>query len=553
MLSDLYSSDASFLMFASIIAMSFNLILGLLVFINDRKRDTNIIFGFLNIALAFYLAANLFSVVISSHDEKMLWIRLSMFGAVFLDTFFYLFIRVFPGDKLIMSKLEKSLVFVSTLFTSILCVTPWLFSDFTLSAGTTVPNPIPTMVGSVPVAIMFFSAVAFIFIGRGIYILIKKYRKEDDVARKRHLRSILVGAGIMFSSFVVFNLIATAFFNDIYFIKLTPLFTTVFIVFSAYAIIRLEMFNVKVISTELLVFSLWFFILVRTLFSMTVEDQIINGSLLFLMIVTGIFLVRSVMKEVEQREKLAESAKALRESHKREMEKTRVEAKLRDEFVFVAAHELRTPITAIKGFLELVSDMEADFPPDVQDDLDAISMASGHLNELVNNLLEIASSDAGAMKIETKPIDIVKIIEEVLKEVGSLAIEKNINIRLNNFKGEMMVRADEKKTKEVFINLVGNAIKYNKKGGTVEISIISVDNKNVIVEVRDTGFGIPKDQQEKIFGKFFRASNKDTREILGSGLGLFITKMLVEKMGGEIAFSSIEGQGTTFSVSFPVV
>jgi len=537
------------LMFASIIAVSFNLILGLLVFVNDRKRETNIIFGFLNISLAFYLVANLFSVIISEHAEKLLWIRLSMFGAVFLDTFFYLFIRAFPGGKLEISKIEKGLVFVFTIITSTLCLTPWLFSDFNITAGSQIPNPVPALIFGAPIGILFFSAVALLFIGGGIYFLIKKYIK--DIVLKKHIRSVLVGAGIMFLSFLVFNLIATAFFSNVYFIKLTPLFTTVFILFSAYAIVRLEMFNVKVISTELFVFSLWFFILLRTLFSLSFEDQLVNGGLLFLMIITGLFLIRSVVKEVEQREKLAESATALKDSHEREMEKTKVEAKLRDEFVFIAAHELRTPITAIRGFLELVDEAEGSFPADIQSDLDAIKMASDHLNELVNNILEVARSDAGATKTETKQVDIVPIIKNILKEVNSLVIEKKITVHLNNFKNGVIVMADEKNIKEVFANLISNAIKYNRNGGTLEISIECIDGGEAIVEISDTGFGIPKGQQEKIFGKFFRAPTKDTQGILGTGLGLFITKMLVNKMGGTVTFSSMEGQGTTFAVSLP--
>lgn len=551
MFSEFYTSETSFLMFATIIAMAFNLILGLLVFVNDRKRDVNVVFGFLNIALAFYLTANLFSVVIIDITEKLFWVRMTLFAAVFLDTFFYLFIRVFTAGKLMLSKIESALVFLFTISTAFLCLTPWAFYEITVSSGNMVPSPVPYFYNGIPVGMIFFFVVAVAFVGRAIYILIKSYKREADVVARQYLRSILIGTGIMFFSFILFNLVGPAFLENVYYIKLTPLFTTVFIIFSAYAIVRLEMFNVKVISTELLVFSLWFFILLRTLFSLTVEDQIINGSLLFLMVVTGVFLIRSVLKEVEQREKLAESAKALKESHEREMEKARTEAKLRDEFVFVAAHELRTPITAIKGFLELVSDTEGSFPTDVQEDLDAIKMASEHLNELVNNLLEIARSDAGAMKIETKPMDIIPVLENILKEVNSLVIEKNITVKLNNFKNGIKILADEAKTKEIFTNLIGNAIKYNRKGGVLEISAMCIDHSGVIVEIRDTGFGIPTEQQQKIFGKFFRASSKDTQGILGTGLGLFITKMLVEKMGGSITFSSVEGQGTTFAVSFP--
>jgi signal transduction histidine kinase len=551
MLSGIFSSETSFLMFASIIAVSFNLILGLLVFLNNRRQDTNIIFGILNISLSFYIVANLSAVAVVDYDQKLLWLRLTLFGATFLDTFFYLFMRSFPEDRLKISRLEQCVVVFFTTITALLCLTPWLFKDIIMTPGNMVPMPVPGLLFGLPLGIIFFSVVAIGFIGGGIYISIYKYIREQDVRIKKYLRLILIGTGVMFSSFIVFNLIAPAFLENTYYIKLTPLFTTVFIAFPTYAIVRLEMFNVKVISTELLVFSLWFFILLRTLLSATAEDQVVYGMLLFFIAITGVFLIKSVIKEVDQREELARSAQALKESHGREMEKARTEAKLRDEFVFIAAHELRTPITAIKGFLELVDDAESSFPSDVQSDLDAIKMASEHLNELVNNLLEIARSDAGAMKIETKPMDIIPVLENILKEVNSLIIEKNITVKLNNFKEGIKVLADEAKIKEVFTNLIGNAIKYNRQGGVLEISAMCIDCSGVIVEIRDTGFGIPAEQQAKIFGKFFRASSRDTQGILGTGLGLFITKMLVERMGGAITFSSVEGMGTTFAVSFP--
>lgn len=530
-----------------ILSVSINLILGLVVFVSNRKSSTNIIFGFLNLFLAFFTVANLIAVSPLGYSEKLMWLRFVMFSAVFMNTFLYLFVLVFPDTELNISLRKKITISFFTTFVGGVALTSWLFPSMTIPSGSFVPTPVPGP------AVPIFGGYVITLTIASAWTLFRRFRDEKELVKKKQLQYILFGTGLMFGAFFIFNFFIVLAFGNTFFIDFTPLFISIFIIFSSYAILKHHLFDIKIIATELLVFALWIFILARTILSMTVEDQVVNGSLLSLMIITGIFLIRSVIKEVEQRERLAESAKALKESHEREMEKTRVEAKLRDEFVFIAAHELRTPITAIRGFLELVEDVQGTFPSDVQEDLDAIKMASGHLNELVNNLLEIARSDAGAMKVETKPIDIIPIIEGILKEVNSLAIEKNIQVNLNNFKNDIKVMADENKVKEVFTNLISNAIKYNREGGTLDVCAMCVDDQNIIIEVRDTGFGIPTDQQEKIFGKFFRATNKDTQGILGTGLGLFITKMLVEKMGGIISFSSIEGKGTTFAVSFPRV
>ena len=112
--------------------------------------------------------------------------------------------------------------------------------------------------------------------------------------------------------------------------------------------------------------------------------------------------------------------------------------------------------------------------------------------------------------------------------------------------------ADTQKLKEVVMNLLDNAIKYNREEGRVDITVFS-QNDVLITEIRDTGYGIPAEDQAKIFQKFFRAPTKETQEVLGTGLGLFVIRMLIEKMGGKVMFSSSEGKGSTFSFWLPIV
>lgn len=260
--------------------------------------------------------------------------------------------------------------------------------------------------------------------------------------------------------------------------------------------------------------------------------------------------IKRFSEKLEKR--VEERTSDLKESQKRELAEAREVARLKDEFVFLATHELRTPITAIRGFLELTSEASENFPKDVKENFLAISQASNHLNQLVNDLLEIARSESGALTINVSPENLLPIVEGVLHEVASLIKQKEILLQ-TNFRQIPLVSCDAAKVKEVLTNLIGNAVKYNREKGTIAINIFRHPNENTVMfEIRDNGYGIPKDQQEKIFQKFFRAKTKGTQEVLGTGLGLFLTRVLVEKMGGQISFSSVEQQGTTFTFSLPV-
>ncbi len=260
--------------------------------------------------------------------------------------------------------------------------------------------------------------------------------------------------------------------------------------------------------------------------------------------------LKQLNKELEMR--VTDRTKQLEDLQGREVAKAQEVARLKDEFVFFAVHELRAPIIAIQGFLELTEGAQKNFPLDIRHNLEAMNEASIHMSQLINDLLEIARSDSGTMKIDVSPEEIEPILKNVLKQVAPRMIQKHIKLNLN-VNTIPRVMCDPQKLKEVLENLIGNAIKYNKDAGEIFISLYqAVEEPNVIFEIRDTGYGIPKIQQPEIFKKFFRAVTHETQEVMGTGLGLFITRMLVERMGGELMFSSVEHQGSTFSFTLPV-
>lgn len=224
---------------------------------------------------------------------------------------------------------------------------------------------------------------------------------------------------------------------------------------------------------------------------------------------------------------------------------------LKDEFVFIAAHELRTPVTAIRGYLSLIQEEKDRLEPSVQESLEIVWKANERLIELVHDILEIARSDAGRMTIEVAPTQIQENVQSVLDEIHPIADAKEITVEYTVTEQLPLVMADPARVKEIVMNFVSNAIKYNSAKGKVKI-YHQVNADNVTTFIQDNGFGISAVNQKKLFEKFFRVKNKKTSHIEGTGLGLFITKELVEKMNGTVNVESAAGKGSTFSFSLPI-
>ncbi len=224
---------------------------------------------------------------------------------------------------------------------------------------------------------------------------------------------------------------------------------------------------------------------------------------------------------------------------------------LKSEFVYIAAHELRAPVTAIKGYVSLLTENTAKnrITIEAAEFLDRIGKANEGLVHLINDLLEVARSDAGKIEIAVTSVDVGITTERVIKTLSVLAEQKAITIEYQMVKTNVL--ADVDKLKEILTNLISNAIKYTLGKGGITIWHEIKENM-VITHVEDTGMGISVEAQKKLFEKFYRVKAKGTEEVTGTGLGLFIVKQLVEKMHGKIWMESIEGKGSTFSFSLPM-
>ncbi|MBL9134316.1 MAG: PAS domain S-box protein [Verrucomicrobiales bacterium] len=222
---------------------------------------------------------------------------------------------------------------------------------------------------------------------------------------------------------------------------------------------------------------------------------------------------------------------------------------MKRDFVYAVSHELRTPLTSIRGFLAtLQSDPE--IPAATRKDfLNIVSDQALRLSHLVEDILEISRIEAGQTQFEIERVDLRDLALRSLHEILPLAVRKHLRLDAQVPAAVPAVLGDPDRVRSIFSNLLGNAVKFTPEGGTVTLELIT-KNPFVVISVRDTGIGIPPDQHDRIFQKFFRVRRPGS-QIAGTGLGLSIVQSVVERMGGSIEVESVPDQGTCFRVFLP--
>ncbi|MCL5093577.1 MAG: PAS domain-containing sensor histidine kinase [Patescibacteria group bacterium] len=225
--------------------------------------------------------------------------------------------------------------------------------------------------------------------------------------------------------------------------------------------------------------------------------------------------------------------------------------KVKDEFVYVIAHEMGNPIFTVNGYLTML--LEGTFGKLTQKTKDSIKSAlsaNEQLSSLVADLLEMIRSESGQLKFDLEPCDINATVRDVVGSLRLKAKEKKIEIHFEE-KKLPKVTSNPAKLKEVLTNLIDNAIKYSDPGKDITVSLDRVEDK-VVANIKDNGFGMAEEEVTHLFEKFYRVPNEKASKISGTGLGLFIVKQLINKMGGEIWVGSEKGKGSTFSFSLKI-
>lgn len=488
-----------------------------------------------------WIFANLMTDISNDLAFVDLWSKVTMIGPIFFSYFFYRLSLYFPKEKIQIKKKQHELVL--TILTAIfLVLIPTRLNIRNVYIG---GNGFPEIVAGP----LYIFALAFF-----LYLIITALRnifsgyKNFDSLQRRQVQYISFGLGFFVFLGSMTNAVLPVLGNS-QLVNFGPYSIIIFIIFTSYAIIRFKMFDIKVVVTQLLVYTLWIFVLIRVLLSETAQDGYTNGVLLVLLVITGIFLIRSVLKEVETREKIELLATDLQKANDRLTELDRQKS----EFVSFATHQLRAPLTAMKGYASLI--LEGDMgqvAPQAKDAVGRIFESTNTLTNIVDDYLNVTRIELGTMKYAFETMDLKTLIEDVIAELKP-NIDKATGVKFifgaEDIHGDYRITADRDKLKQVIANLIDNSIKYTPKGSVgVSLSFNRSKHKFIFM-LKDTGIGIAPETLPHLFNKFTRAGNANKTNIKGTGLGLFVAKEIITAHHGVIrAESEGEGKGSTFIV-----
>jgi PAS domain S-box-containing protein len=282
------------------------------------------------------------------------------------------------------------------------------------------------------------------------------------------------------------------------------------------------------------------------------DSGVITGAAVIARDITHLKRQQGQLEGLLAKERVARAdAEAAQKALAEQNERLRELDRLKDEFIALVSHELRTPLTSIHGYLELLLDGGAgELSQEQERFLSVVERNSKRLMQLVGDLLFMAQVEAGKLALDLEEVQVRELVGECLEAARPIADDRGIELVAEVEETPSML-GDRSRLSQVLDNLISNALKFTPHSGRVSVRV-SIAGDDVVVEIEDTGVGIPADEQERLFERFFRSSKASEQAIPGTGLGLTVAKTIVERHEGSIAIESTEGVGTTVRVRLPV-
>lgn len=521
-------------------------ILGLVVLSSGFKHKVNRAWALTSFSVFVWTIGLAGTVLVDNKESALFWQRILYIGTTLIPIFFFNFCVAFLAEK----KPKRKLIFIGSVI-SIFFLLLIFTKLFVLEVGDRIHFGYwPVKTG--PLYWPFL--VYFIFYVFHSMFLLKKYSKKYEGVQQKQAQFIYYAGLIGFiggsTNFLLdFNL-------DIY--PVGNFFVALYVIFISYAVLKHHLFDVKVIATELFTLAIWIFLLVRALLSKTISDAVINISLLAAVVVFGILLIRSVIREVRQREKMEQMAKELERAY--EVEK-KANAQIQElseaktQFIMATQHHLRTPLTSMRGYVDLIlTGSYGKVPVKIKEAISKLQISTVRLLRIVNELLDVSQFQLGKKVVTLQPgIEIEPILKEVVEELRFTAESKGLYLKLQEPEQKMpAIQADVEKLKVALFNLIDNGIKYTSKGGITVRTEVS-DSKVRIIS-KDTGIGIPKERLRELFDKAFERG-KEAKKVFsaGRGIGLYVSNQIINAHNGKVwAESEGEGKGTAFCIELPI-
>ncbi|MFC2149587.1 ATP-binding protein [Candidatus Auribacterota bacterium] len=267
-------------------------------------------------------------------------------------------------------------------------------------------------------------------------------------------------------------------------------------------------------------------------------------------IATGDFSKKIEVRTKDELGDLARSLNIMADELRIKMEHLRKMDRVRTDFVANVSHELKTPLTTIKGFVETLEDGGLDDKENAKRFLDIIKKHAERLSNIINDLLCLTELELSRDRIERETFDMKDLAEEMLLGFGHALSVKKLDLK-KEYKGkDFNVSADKSRMEQVFVNLIDNAVRYTEKNGTISVAL-EERPQDFLITIHDTGVGIPQEHLDRVFERFYRVDKARSRESGGTGLGLSIVKHIVTLHNGHIAIDSASGKGTVITVTLP--
>ena len=505
-----------------------------IVFIRNPRSASHILLSLMAILLIAWAATNYLALSPGSEETRLFWVRIVMFVTTPLAPLIFLLASVFPEANFNIKKSLFLVILFSTLFTAAIALSPYTFTKLVnLPDGSFRLYP--------GWGIIAYAINLMVLLSWGLAKLVQKYKKSNGLLRKQ-LGIFVYSIVISFSLMTLTNFIAVVVFKTISLTMLGPTFTLLIVAGISYAIIRHGLLDIKILATELFVVFLLLILFAKIVIFTSIGELIVDVVIFVSVLFFGILLIRSVIREVMQREKLQVLTERLKAVDKQ-----------KDEFVSMAAHELRAPMTAIKGYLSMVVEGDAgDIPEKARGFLADTAAINERLIRLVNNMLNVSRIEEGRMVYQIEQENLSSVVRAAFAQFRSETERKGLKFELiipPEIKDRIEVDMD--RIHEVVANLLSNAIKYTEKG-KITVRLSQPNPGNVRFEVEDTGPGISKEEQGKLFQKFVRAESS-IGKTTGTGLGLYICRLLIEEFYGRIGLISEEKKGSIFWFEIPLV
>ena len=517
------------------ITLAATVIIGFTIFFSNKESVTNRTFLYFTLITAAWGILNYLYYNTGNALTSFWIIRFVIFLAVWHAFTFFQLMYVFPRENVHFSKKYKYFLVPVVAITSIVNLTPLVFRRIQEVSETGTVSKIEN-----GPAISLFGTLIIAFILSAIYTLIKKtiHAKNEDKSR---LKTILWGVLITFTLILIFNFTLPAIFNNPAFIPLSSVFIFPFIVFTSLAIYRYNLFNIKVASTAFLVLALTITILFETIFANGFTETLFKSSEFLLVTIIGILLVRSVLKEVHQREQIQKLASELEIANREQQ-----------NLIHFITHQIKGFFTKSRNiFAELTGGGYGDFTREAEIMLEEGFKSDTKAVETVQEILNATNFRSGTVEYKKEQVDLREIVQENIAKQKPIAGKKGLTIVSNIPEHGISITGDKSLLEHVVNNLIDNSVKYTPSG-TIEVSL-SQDKNIVRFSVKDTGVGITKEDMKKLFSQGGRGKNSVKVNVNSTGYGLFIVKNIVEKHGGKVwAESEGTGKGSKFIVELPI-